>query len=278
MRCTTFGLKPSFGKKKVVVFDLDGTLTESKARIDANMKILLRKLLKEKKVAVIGGGSYGQFKKQMIGNLRISKNLLKNLFLFPTNSSVMYAYRDRGWKKIYEGKLTLSERQKIIYGFKRAFIDAKFEVPKKTYGKIIEDRGSQVTFSALGQKAPVHAKKEWSEKKDSRPQIIKSLKKHLPEFEIRSGGLTSIDVMRKGIDKAYGIRNIRKFLGVSSRKMVFVGDAFYPGGNDTPVLKTGVDCIRVSGQEETKKLIRFLVRGQFITKTKKTEKPEKSTL
>lgn len=258
MRRAISGIKPSF-KKKVVIFDLDGTLTESKAPIDADMKVLLAALLVKKKVVVIGGGSYGQFRKQMVGNLRLGGDLLGNLFLFPINSSVMYAYKNGGWKKIYEEKLTLPERQKIIYGFKQAFENIKYRSPKRTYGKVIENRWSQITFSALGQKAPIRAKKKWFEKKDARPRVIKSLKKYLPEFEIKSGGLTSIDVTRKGINKAYGIKNIKKFLGVSGRDMLFVGDAFYPGGNDAPVLKTGVDCVEVKGPKETKKLIKFLI-------------------
>lgn len=259
MKYTISTIKPSFRKKKVVAFDLDGTLTESKARVDADMRTLLRGLLRKKKIAVIGGGSYSQFRKQITSSLRLSGNLLKNLFLFPVNSSRMYAYKKGGWKKIYEGKLTLFERQKIIFGFKQALRDIKYKSPERTYGRIIEDRGGQITFSALGQKASLRAKREWFAKSDARPRIIKSLQKYLPEFEIKSGGLTSIDVTRKGIDKAYGIKNVKKLLRVSGREMIFVGDAFYPGGNDAPVLKTGVDCVYVKGPEETKRLIEFLI-------------------
>src|SRR6185295_4554169 len=94
-------LSLKFRKKKVIIFDLDGTLAESKSSIDREMAGLLTRLLSEKIVAVISGGRLEQFKKQIIGQFRAPASLLKNMFLFPTTSMSFYRYRDRKWNEVY---------------------------------------------------------------------------------------------------------------------------------------------------------------------------------
>lgn len=244
--------------KKLIIFDLDGTLTVSKSAMDRDMAKLIMKLLEKKMVAVISGGRYEQFKKQFISKLHGSKALLKNLFLFPTTSTVCYRY-SHGWKKVYAYTLSKSEKKSIIDAFRRALREIGYTRPKKVYGRIIEDRETQMTFSALGQKAPVKAKEQWHARHDIRQKIMRSVKKYLKGFEVHSGGLTSIDITRKGIDKEYGVRKIMKYLHVHTKDTLFVGDAIYPGGNDYAAVRTGVTCVKVSGSKETKKVIRKLL-------------------
>jgi len=242
----------------LIVFDLDGTLTPSKAPMRRDMARVLARLLARKKVAVIGGGSYEQFRKQFAGHLSVPKPLLSDLFLFPTTSTSFYRYQN-GWKKIYRKVLSASEKKKVMGAFNNAFKKAGYEHPKRHWGPIIEDRGSQITFSALGQKAPIPAKEWWNKKGDVRPKLMKIMQKQLPGFEVRRGGLTSIDVTHKGIDKAYGIRQINKVLHIPIANMLFVGDALYPGGNDYAAKRTGVKCIAVNGPEDTKKVIKKIL-------------------
>ena len=244
--------------KELIVFDLDGTLTESKASIKANMAKALRALLARKKVAVIGGGRYEQFQNQFLARLKCPPALLTNLFLFPTTSTSFYRYRG-GWKNVYKRELAAQEKKKIMDAFKTAFQKTGYKHPKKVWGKVIEDRGTQVTFSALGQKAPVAAKEKWNQEQDVRPALMKMMQKLLPKFEVRRGGLTSIDVTKKGIDKAYGLRQIEKTLRIPIKRMVFIGDALYPGGNDYAAKRTRVKSMAVRGPKDTKKIIEKLI-------------------
>jgi len=69
-----------------------------------------------------------------------------------------------------------------------------------------------VTFSALGQQAPLAEKEKWDPDFAKRKKITAILEKHIPEFSIRMGGATSIDVTKSGIDKAYGIGKLRDTL------------------------------------------------------------------
>jgi HAD superfamily hydrolase (TIGR01484 family) len=246
-------------KKSLIVFDLDGTLTESKAPLKSDMARALTALLAQKKVAIIGGGSYEQFKNQFVGHFQCPPALFENLFLFPTTSTSFYRYQRGGWKKVYRKVLKSAEKKKIMRAFADAFAATRYVPPKKLWGKAIEDRGTQITFSALGQKAPVKAKVAWNKKSDVRSALMKIMKKELSKFEVRSGGLTSIDVTQKGIDKAYGVRQIEKVLKIPIKDMLFIGDALYPGGNDAAAKKTGVQTIAVKGPKDTIRIIKKIL-------------------
>lgn len=253
--------------KQLIVFDLDGTLAASKTPMDGEMCGLMERLLIAKKVGVIGGGKYDLFKEQLLQPLKISKELLNNLFLFPTTSTSFYRYSG-GWKNVYAHQLSLAERTKIKKTFARVLKEINYQHPLKTYGKVIEDRGTQITFSALGQDVVrilgkdkgVALKDKWrDENTPVKLKIAKLMSKYLPEFSIRAAGHTSVDVTRKGIDKAYGLRQIEKQLGVKIKNMLFIGDAIFPGGNDYAITKTKVDYIPVKNPEETKKIIRSII-------------------
>lgn len=251
--------------KKLIVFDLDGTLAPSKTPMDAEMVKLITSLLESRRVAVIGGGKYDLFKFQLLGPLKkTSRELLQKLFLFPTTSTSFYRF-EGGWKKVYAHQLTKEQRQKIKKTFLRVFEELEYKHPEKTYGKIIEDRGTQVTFSALGQDVVkalgkdkgVHLKEEWTKKYTPvKLKIAALMAKYLPDLEVRAAGHTSVDVTKKGIDKAYGLKQIEKHLGVKIKDMLFVGDAIFKGGNDYAVVKTNVDYVKVKNPEDTKKVIK----------------------
>ena len=184
---------------------------------------------------------------------------LTQFYLFPTCASIFYRYRD-GWTQEYAENLTENERDKIFASFASAFERLNYTHPNERYGEVIEDRGAQITFSALGQQAPPELKKRWRDTNPGvRVKIKNALQAYLPEFEIRFGGLTSIDVTHKGIDKAYGIGKIEQTLGINRKQMFFVGDDLGPNGNDYPIKKAGVDCEAVTGPEDTKKIIRRIL-------------------
>jgi len=88
--------------KKLIVFDLDGTLAESKSSLDAEMSTLLSALLGVVKVAVISGGDWPQFLKQLLTKLPDDERL-NNLSLLPATGTKFYAYSS-GWKKLCSEK------------------------------------------------------------------------------------------------------------------------------------------------------------------------------
>ena len=255
------------GGKDLIVFDVDGTLAPTKSEMDREMVELFKQLLRVKKVAVISGAKYEIMKMQLAGSLKASPNLLRNLFLFPTTATTFLRY-NHGWKKVYALTLSPAKVKKIKYAFERTFKETGYEHPKKVYGELIENRGSQVSFSFLGQdvvkvlgKKGIKMKEDWKAKNTPlKMMIARHVAQYLPEFEIHAAGFTTIDVTNKGIDKAYGVRQIQKHLHVPIKKMLFVGDAIFKGGNDYAVVKSGVDYIPVKDPGDTKKIIRYLLK------------------
>lgn len=246
--------------KQLIVFDLDKTLSGSKQIMDDEMAALLRSLLNLKKVAVISGGSFGQFQKQFVPKLTEGK--LCNLFLFPTCGSAFYRHGANGWENVYAESLSAEEKRQVYDAFERMFDEIGFKKPETIYGELIEDRGTQITFGAFGSAAPLAIKGGWDPDRSKRLEMIGVLESLIPEFEIRTGGTASIDVTRKGIDKAHGIRQMQKYLNVSVEDIVFVGDDFGLGGNDYPVIATGVSIVAVDGPEDTKRIIRRMIEAK----------------
>jgi HAD superfamily hydrolase (TIGR01484 family) len=242
--------------KSLIVFDLDGTLAASKSALDAEMASLLHELLSVVKVAVISGGAWQQFEKQMLSELPLDENLLK-LSILPTCGTQFFQYTGE-WRKLYSEDLTSDERGKIISALNQAIDTAGFNV-EKTRGETIEDRGSQITYSALGQQAPLTEKAKWDSDFAKRTKIKAILDVLIPDFSVRIGGATSIDITKPGIDKAYGIRKLRDILGISLQEMIYVGDALFPGGNDYPAEQAGVISIPVRGPNETKRVIEAII-------------------
>ena len=242
--------------KKLVVFDLDGTLAQSKASIDAEMAKLLASLLAALKVALISGGDWPQFEKQVLSHLAGDANL-DNLSILPTCGTKFYRY-EQDWKELYSEDFSRDQKQKIIDSLNKAIDQAGTKV-EKTWGETIEDRGSQITYSALGQHAPLEQKKKWDPDFGKRKKIKAILDPMLADFSVRLGGSTSIDITKPGIDKAYGIRKLREILDIAIDEMIFVGDALFPGGNDYPAEEAGVVSIRVRDPEETKRVIEAII-------------------
>src|SRR5271154_5801952 len=175
--------------KKLIVFDLDGTLAESKASLDAEMAKLLNSLLDIVKVSVISGGAWQQFEKQVLAHLSHDERL-KNLSLLPTCGTKFYKY-ESNWDLLYSEDFTDAEKQKIIGSLKKAMESSDCKV-EKVWGEVIEDRGSQITFSALGQQASLEEKKKWDPDFMKRKKIKAILDTLIPEFSVRLGGATSI--------------------------------------------------------------------------------------
>ena len=242
--------------KKLIVFDLDGTLAESKLSLDAEMASLLGRLLHAVQVAIISGGGWPQFEKQALSNLAQDARL-KNLSLLPTCGTKFYKY-DGGWKELYSENFFPPQKKRIIDALNEAVDKAGFRAGKH-WGDLIEDRGSQITFSALGQEAPLAEKKKWDPDFAKRKKIKAILNVLIPQYSVQLGGATSIDVTKPGIDKGYGIKKLRDVLGVGVQEMLFIGDALFPGGNDYPAKEAGVDSIQVRDPNETKRVIEAIV-------------------
>lgn len=249
--------------KKLIAFDLDGTLAPSKSPLPDRMGSLIGELLKHYEVCVISGGKFGQFETQLLGGLEASPAELQQLHIMPTCGTRYYLYdvTQQSWKMQYAEDIPEGDKQKIVDALNKGFDDLNFR-EKKTYGETIEDRGSQITFSVLGQdivtelgEKGVELKEAWDPDNKKKLALRDYIAPLIPDYEVRVGGVTSIDVTKLGIDKAYGINKLLSMLKLSVDEVLFVGDRLQEGGNDYPVKAMGVDCIAVEKWQDTALII-----------------------
>lgn len=238
---------------KLVAFDLDNTLAPSRGPISEEMAGRLAALLSYIDVCVITGGSHAQVMKQVVDRLPAVADLSR-LHLMPTCGTRYLQFIDNQPVTRYEQNLSPLDVEKAMSELKLAaqFYGYWEENP---WGNIIENRGSQVTFSALGQQAPLEAKEAWDPDGTKKRKIQKAVRSRLPHLEVRIGGTTSIDVTMKGIDKGYGIMKLCDVVGLEPHQILFVGDRLDKDGNDYPVKSTGAHCVSVKDPDGTLRVI-----------------------
>lgn len=246
--------------KKVIAFDLDGTLAESKSALNDHVAELLDALLDYFHVCVISGGKFGQFEKQLLSNLKVEPIKLEKLHLMPTCGTRYYKYdvAKSEWEQVYAEDFTAVQKKAIIKALNEG-MDMLGYREAKPWGDLIEDRGSQITFSALGQEAPVDAKEAWDPSNQKKTKLRDVVAELIPEFEVRAGGTTSIDVTKLGIDKAYGMQKLMAMLGISKEDILFFGDRLTEGGNDYPVKAMGIDSLEVSHWQDTARSLQAIL-------------------
>ncbi|MFC5931172.1 HAD-IIB family hydrolase [Cryobacterium melibiosiphilum] len=244
---------------RLVAFDLDDTLAPSKSPLSPEMAALLVRLLEVAEVCVISGGQFAQFQMQVIDQLtEVSPEALTRLHLMPTCGTQYYRHANHTWNQIYAENLSFDEGSRALLAVEAAAKDLGLW-EGETWGPILEDRGSQITFSALGQQAPVAAKVAWDPTGDKKNTLRAAVAALLPDLEVRSGGSTSVDITRQGIDKAYGMTKLAELTGIPLDDMIFVGDRLDETGNDYPVKALGVRCVAVTGWEDTAAYLETLI-------------------
>jgi phosphomannomutase len=248
-------------KRRIIAFDLDGTLAVTKSPVSDSMARLLSELLTLYDVCVISGGAFEQFNVQLIERIDASPEQLSRLHIMPTSGTKYFRFdaHRREWVAQYSEDLSPEARTRIVDVLTDGAKTLGYWV-KKPWGQIIEDRGTQITFSALGQEAPADSKYAWDPDGVKKRSLRDFAAEQLPDFEVHVGGTTSVDVTNTGIDKAYGMRKLMAAVGLTANEILFFGDQLGEGGNDYPVKSAGIDTISVGCWEETALAVRTIIK------------------
>lgn len=251
--------------KKLIAFDLDGTLAPSKSHFDPRMVALFDRLLSQYHVCVISGGKYELFQRQFLTQITTEPESLERLHLMPTTGTRYYRFEGGKWELQYAEDFSAADKKRIIKALEEGLEESGYKA-EKTYGPIIEDRDSQITLSILGQEIVaelgeegVRIKEEWDPDAKKKHKIRDIVQPKIPEFNVRAAGATSIDVTLPGVDKAYGMEKLMDATGFKKEDILFLGDRIEPGGNDYAVYEAGIDCIKVRNWEDTAYAIEGIV-------------------
>lgn len=252
--------------KKVLSFDIDQTLNVAKTPIPDEIAELLVKCLDHFEICPISGQKFDQFLIQIVNRLKdknVTEEQLSHLHLFVAQGTQYYRFslEKHDWEQIYNFPLTDEQVKKITETIEQSAKELGFwEEDKLIEGdEIIENRLSQVTFSALGQKAGTEAKYAWDPDCKKREAIVARCKELAPEFDYEIGGTTSINAITPGMNKAFGMTHLLEELNVEKSDILYFGDMTQPGGNDYPVAEMGIETITVRSHEDTAYALRGIL-------------------
>ncbi|MBQ7802843.1 HAD-IIB family hydrolase [Candidatus Saccharibacteria bacterium] len=249
--------------KKVLAFDVDQTLNVAKTPITEEIaKLLVENIRAGFSICPISGQKFDQFIVQIVEPMKkvgATEEDFSKLHLFVAQGTQYYRFENGDWKEVYSHPLTEEQVEKISRALETAAKELEFwEEEKLSEGdEIIENRLSQVTFSALGQKAGTKEKYAWDPDCKKREKIVARAKELAPEFDFEIGGTTSINAIVPGMNKVFGMTHLMEELGVKKEEILYFGDMTQPGGNDYPVVEMGVETITVRNHEDTG----FALRG-----------------
>lgn len=248
--------------KKVLSFDVDQTINVAKTPITDEIAALLVKCLDHFEICPISGQKFDQFMIQIVNRLPSpTPEQLSHLHLFVAQGTQYYKFDQakNDWIQVYSYPLTDEQITKISKTIKQAASELGYWEEDKLApdDEIIENRLSQVTFSALGQHASTEAKYAWDADHTKRDKIAARCKELAPEFEYEVAGTTSINAVTPGMNKSFGMARLLEQLKVEKTDVLYFGDMTQPGGNDYPVVEMGFDTITVRNHEDTA----FALRG-----------------
>ena len=244
--------------RKVLAFDVDQTLNIAKTPIPPEMAELLKECAHHFELCPISGQKFEQFIVQIVEPMLavgVGAEEFKHMHFFVAQGTQYYIFDEtiNDWKQVYNYPLSPESVVKITTALEQAARELGYWEGDKLAedDEIIEDRKSQVTFSALGQKGGTSEKYDWDADHAKRNAIAKRAKELAPEFDYEVAGTTSINVFMPGMNKTFGMKKLFEYLKVEMNDVLYFGDMTQPGGNDYPVVQMGVDTITVRSHEDT---------------------------
>ena len=237
---------------KFLVFDVDNTITEGCQEITDEIAEVLNDLKEE--LVFISGTHAFEIKRMISSKVKRYHHILANV---GTN---YWITGPRGEKEVYNDQLGHKEKNNIIFALKK--LKEKYGLePLTSEEDQIQDRGYQITMSILGRNAPKEKKDSYDPNGKKRKEFIDFLIQILggTDYEFGVGGTTSIDITRRGVDKGSSLERFMKMKNLKREDLIFLGDKLSPGGNDYPVIRTGIKCLAVDNPKETLEILRGLI-------------------
>ena len=215
----------------IYLFDVDGTLTAPKEKIDNTFAVIFREWVKGKKVYIVSGGSFsriiGQLRTEIVDECSGVFSCMGNVFYRPKEPPELPGYSE--WERVYQNNFKApSDLYKEL-----SSIVARSSYQVKT-GNHYEHRAGMVNFSIVGRNATTEQRKDYAAYDTihhEREAIVEHLKNKYDKLDFVIGGAVSIDIFNVGNDKAQVIdRHLEEAL--EKNKIIFVGDRTTFPGND----------------------------------------------
>jgi len=242
--------------KKAFIADIDDTICPSTKPVAPAMAAEIERIVRSGKIfAFISGSTIEQITAQITPYVRVPHHLLG--VSGSHYSEVRYEGSAPVTTVVHRRDFPPEEKARVLAAF--AGLMRRHDIRTQTTPEDqLQDRGAQITLSAIGRHAGEAAKRAFDPSGSRRDAWILELVQELgPGFNIRRGGTSSIDVTPAGVDKEWGIRRFLEHTGLRPEEALFFGDNLQEGGNDSPARRV-VDCVEVRDPSHTHQLLQSL--------------------
>ena len=229
---------------KKFIFDVDGTLTPSRKRIDRKFLPVFVDFISKNEVYLVTGSDRAKTLEQVTRKIYNSCKRVYNCSGSDVYEKDTCIYRDT-W-----------ELPKDVESFLYDELDhSQFMIRN---GNHIERRPGGVNFTILGRAQDPFLGRDryvqWDRQTNERQDIAERIRNQFPDLTVAVGGQTGLDIGPKGADKSQILRDFQM-----GGELHFFGDRMEPGGNDhslgEAVKEMGGYTYKVDGWEETRSVI-----------------------
>ena len=232
--------------KKLICFDLDGTLTQHRTSMTPESKAVLDTLRQRYEVIMVGGGNCRRIYKQMNE--------------YPITILGNYGMEE---SHVIDGEFKMVREDKAAVD-RKAF-DKKLSALRKKYGytsykgeSAEYHESGMVTFGLLGTKPDQADKLAFDPDKVRRRAMLSDVEEAFGDCNVFIGGTTSFDITPAGYNKYDAVMRYAAEHGYTRDQILFVGDDFTPGGNDSQIRLGGMDYIRIDDYTRVGEKLRFM--------------------
>ena len=233
--------------KKLLCFDLDGTLTQHRSPLEEKNRNLLDELGKKYKLIMVGAGNAPRIYGQM-GE-------------YPIDILANYGMQE---SKMVDGKFTIVKE--VITQPDKAYFIEKIEYLRQKYGytnfkgETVEFHATgMVTFPLLGTKADIADKLAFDPTREKRKVLYPEVLELFPDYTVYIGGSSSFDFTAKQYNKYDAIMAYAKENGYQKEGILYIGDDFGDGGGDSHIRLGGMDYIEITDYTKTAEALAYLL-------------------
>ena len=233
--------------KRLICFDLDGTLTQHRSPLEAESRALLDALSEKYKLVMVGAGAAERIYRQM-GEYPID---------IIANYGMEQAVVEGGALRII--RRTQSKPDRADFLKKAAYLREKYGYTDYRGESVEFHPSGMVTFSLLGSQALVSDKLVFDPSRERRRLLYPEVLKLFPDYTVYIGGSSSFDFTEKQYNKYDAIMRYAEENGYGRDEILYVGDDFGVGGGDSHVRLGGLDYVEITDYRTTPERLRFLL-------------------
>lgn len=221
------------------VFDVDGTLTPSRKRVDPAFEAWFLNFTKSNKVYLVSGSDYPKTLEQL------GEDICKSVAgVYSCAGNALYV----NGEEVYSNPFSLTDEE---HTFLETLLDLS-AYPDRT-GQHIEMRQGLCNFSIVGRGATNDQRESYIQYDtaiNERENLTELINNQFPRLEATIAGETGIDIYLRGKDKSQVADVLSPF--------TFFGDKIHEGGNDYTIAQRAEQFYKVNSWEETFSMLRQL--------------------